>query len=1357
MLKTGTIISFFFILLYASKGQEIYSYETICKDHSHTGYLNTKFIADPNAVIRVDELVLPEIYQRKHLPDMVDNSGHPYLRPVFQQEGASCGQAASMGYHFTYEIDRKRMVPASLPENQYPTHFVWNFMNDGLYEGYLYGVGVSYFHSFSVLKELGCPSVADYGGMWRRGDSTRWMSGYELYHKSMKNRIEGLYGIDVSNPDGLLTLKHWLFDHLEESDEGGVANFYAGIIFPYHLPQGTPEAGKSVILSWYPEATHAMTIVGYNDSIRFDYNGDGQFTNNLDINNDGKVSMQDWEIGGLKFINSYGLDWGDSGFCYMMYKTLADVYGQGGIWNNTVHVVRIRDPYEPLLTMKVRLKHTSRGKIKVMAGVAADTSQYLPSHVMEFPVFNYQGGDIYMQGGWEEQDRTIEFGLDITPLVSYTTPGQPARFFLLVDENDPWNEGEGEIIFFSVIDYHDGITESACNAAPCELNGNDLTMVSVTKTTGISRVQIKETTIPAIIPGQPYSCQLTATGGTPPYSWDEHLDYSHHLLEGSYPMVTEEKLIPHQAHDGYAVKNLGFSFPYYGNYYDSVYVFTSGCVMFQRQDSFWPYVLDMDLFLSSVRLISPFLSEPLMIRASNGDGIWYEGSGQYAMFRWKLTDRDNPSSSSFDFTLKLFPDGIIEFHYGAFTYQKNLNWIAGFSDGNDLNTLISANGKEIRPEMLHSIRFIPSYLPSGLHLTENGLIEGIPVETSQVTDLRISVTDYHRITDTRWIELTPSLSVRPTIHSGSDGLISRNESVGIDLEIENLTSVTVDSVRFSAATDDPYVMLDVDEQFLGTVFPGQPLDIPSAVTLVPGMDAPDEHRFMIRIRFSWPVDTLEKKIFLTVAAPLLRLGDILISDGNNGRLDPGETANVMIKVNNNGHDRASDVRVVLTYNDPYLSVNQELVIEYDDIAARSFKFLPLCVTANESTPAGHIAEIAATLSDSFGVADVSRFFIQTGPTPVLIIDLDENLNSAPVINECIRQTGLNAEYTTYLPWWDLYRYQAVFLCLGVFPFNYELDFQEGEFLSDYLLEGGNLYMEGSTTWVLDDHTAVHDLFSLEGKNQAWPTGIDTLSGDEGTFTEDMQFVYSGESTRMDNLVPIAPAFSLFHEKTTGYSFAVAHEGEAYRTIGASFELGGLTDTLFPSVKSELTRQILHFFGINPAALAANFISDANYINTHETVVYTNLSSEDATSWSWSFPGGKPAASSESQPMVTYDSAGVFDVMLTVSNGKGSNTLVKRNYITVISGTGIADLGPGIRLHLYPNPSSGLLFLEISRLEGNAGVKILNQIGDVVMVMDQKIPGNGLLALDVSQLPAGVYLVMLTGSRASYAEKLVIVR
>ena len=78
---------------------------------------------DSIALCNVPELKVPEIYKGINnltLPDEHDNSVWPYLRPAFYQNGYSCGQASSVGYNFTYEINRARNVPADLLENQYP-------------------------------------------------------------------------------------------------------------------------------------------------------------------------------------------------------------------------------------------------------------------------------------------------------------------------------------------------------------------------------------------------------------------------------------------------------------------------------------------------------------------------------------------------------------------------------------------------------------------------------------------------------------------------------------------------------------------------------------------------------------------------------------------------------------------------------------------------------------------------------------------------------------------------------------------------------------------------------------------------------------------------------------------------------------------------------------------------------------------------------------------------------------------------------------------------------------------------------------------------------------------------------------
>ncbi|MEZ5082650.1 MAG: PKD domain-containing protein [Bacteroidales bacterium] len=71
--------------------------------------------------------------------------------------------------------------------------------------------------------------------------------------------------------------------------------------------------------------------------------------------------------------------------------------------------------------------------------------------------------------------------------------------------------------------------------------------------------------------------------------------------------------------------------------------------------------------------------------------------------------------------------------------------------------------------------------------------------------------------------------------------------------------------------------------------------------------------------------------------------------------------------------------------------------------------------------------------------------------------------------------------------------------------------------------------------------------------------------------------------------------------------------------------------------------------------------------TGQTVSFTDLSSDNPTSWSWSFSPGTVTyvggtTSSSQNPQVQFNAAGYYTVSLTATNAAGSDGETKTNYI-----------------------------------------------------------------------------------------------
>ena len=158
------------------------------------------------------------------LPSEVSNDTSRFFPPIFHQVGLSCVHAAEIGYTFTYEMNRLRGVEAGVWDNQdpnlFPHLYSFNFVNGG----YGYDEGTPVYSGFETVLSNGCPMYNDWYNSQGVSSDVYWMDGYEKYYRGMSNRVVEVKTITLNNNNASVDkLKHWLYDHAEASNIGGLA------------------------------------------------------------------------------------------------------------------------------------------------------------------------------------------------------------------------------------------------------------------------------------------------------------------------------------------------------------------------------------------------------------------------------------------------------------------------------------------------------------------------------------------------------------------------------------------------------------------------------------------------------------------------------------------------------------------------------------------------------------------------------------------------------------------------------------------------------------------------------------------------------------------------------------------------------------------------------------------------------------------------------------------------------------------------------------------------------------------------------------------------------------------------------
>lgn len=281
------------------------------------------------------------------LPSKVDLSESEYFPPIGSQMGMnSCVAWATTYYQFTYEANKLNGI--SVDENNASSPaWIFNLWNGGENKG------SANIEAYNLLKQYGAVTMQDApyrttnGSTYISSDNFdySWCTNSNAMIEALNTRLIGHdvitipsqgTAIENADSDSLKKIKQLLYG--TNGTDGKILNIrvligsnwsYAKRNI-YNAESGladiyiNSENGKTEEIVYRASEGgngHAMTVVGYDDDVWCDING-----NNV---------MEPAELGAFKVANSWGDDWCNEGYVWVAYDALNKVSAVSGNWESS--------------------------------------------------------------------------------------------------------------------------------------------------------------------------------------------------------------------------------------------------------------------------------------------------------------------------------------------------------------------------------------------------------------------------------------------------------------------------------------------------------------------------------------------------------------------------------------------------------------------------------------------------------------------------------------------------------------------------------------------------------------------------------------------------------------------------------------------------------------------------------------------------------------------------------------------------------------------------------------------------------------------------------------------------------------
>jgi subtilisin family serine protease/uncharacterized membrane protein len=223
------------------------------------------------------------------------------------------------------------------------------------------------------------------------------------------------------------------------------------------------------------------------------------------------------------------------------------------------------------------------------------------------------------------------------------------------------------------------------------------------------------------------------------------------------------------------------------------------------------------------------------------------------------------------------------------------------------------------------------------------------------------------------IEATPFNGIRYVGHTindsegNDDGNVNPGETISLSFEFENPTTEVINNVTIVIESESEYVNITQNTAVLGNFEAGEIREFSNIITFETSEIIPGNYEIefnLIAFSSDFSEQIYESSFSIVAFSQQLVFDEIIVDDSesgnNNGILDPGETATLIIGLHNAGQVVSEEIILALETDSEWLNLHQTDGVEIAALNPDEVSQIMITVTAFSGTPNGIIEDLRLT-------------------------------------------------------------------------------------------------------------------------------------------------------------------------------------------------------------------------------------------------------------------------------------------------------------------------------------------------------------------------------------------------------------